>query len=100
LVHGILLQVSKADYPGCPGAQLLGWKHAGDDHSVGRRSAYFQNIRSLIKHHLAALGTFAFTIGRNAIGVSQTTDMGSCPCSAMPGQLARAVQDGGDRHVR
>ena len=84
---GVLVQVGKSDYPGCPGAQLLGWKHAGDDHSVGRGAAYLQKTRDLIKHDFAALGTLAFAIDRNTVGFPQTADIGSCPGRAAPRQL-------------
>ena len=70
------------------------------DHPIGGGAAYLQNIGGFIERHFAALGSFAFAINRNTVGVPKTTDMGSCPGGAASVRLAGAIQDGGDCHVR
>jgi hypothetical protein len=62
-------------------------------------TTHLQNIGGFIERHITALGALAFAINRNSVGVPKTPDMGSCPCGAVPRQLAGAIQDSGYCHI-
>jgi len=99
-LNGVLLQVGKPNDPGGPNAQLSGREYATADHPVGCCAAYPQDICGFIKRCFLALGAFAFTIGGDAMGVPEPTDMTSCPGGAASGQLARTIEDGGNGQIR
>ena len=68
--NGVLLQVVKPDYPGCPGAQMPCWKYAAGRHSVDCCSAHPQGFGGFVECDLSTLSAFAIAIHRNAMRVT------------------------------
>lgn len=98
--HSFSLQVGEPDNPGRPATQLPGRKGATADHPIGRRAAHLQNVGGFIQRHFGALGWFTFAVDRNAVGVPETADVGSCSTRTMCSQPARPIEDRSDCRVR
>jgi hypothetical protein len=97
--HVFALEILKMDDPRCALAELLGWQGAVAKHAQDRGGTDGQSCGRLIERHLAAFGALTFSIGRNALAMSQRVNTAARPTVATAGRFPRTVQDRGDRLI-
>src|SRR5260370_38274507 len=96
-MNSFAFEVLQTDDPRRALAELLARQATVVEHTQDRRWSGGQSCSRFVECHLAALGTFAFSVRCYPVTMPQSVNTTSSPAVATPRRLARTVQDGGER---